>query len=98
VLFIASDVPGPYTDFADFAACSAEQLGVDIAGVSFLVDHHILRHADHLAISNSSFSFTAAMLNAHALSLLRPDPNLRELVPFDPWDSEVLRDAIVKPE
>jgi hypothetical protein len=98
VLYIASDIAGPHPDFADFTPWSADQLGVEIPGANFLVDHHILRHADHLAISNSSFSFVAAMLNARALSFLRPDPNLRELIPFDPWASEVLRDAIVEPQ
>ena len=28
------------------------------SGADFMIDHHILRHADHVAISNSSFSFT----------------------------------------
>jgi len=98
VLYIASDLPGPpHLEFADFNPLSADQLDVQIPGVEFLIDHHILRHADHLAISNSSFSFTAAMLNAQAQSFLRPEPNRQELVAFDPWASEVLLDAIVEP-
>ena len=84
--------------FCRFSPWSAARLGVDIPGADFLVDHHILRHANHLAISNSSFSFTAAMLNAHAGSFLRPDPTLQELVAFDPWASEVLWDAMVEPQ
>ena len=98
ILYIASDVEWPQADFADFSPWSAARLGVDIPGADFLVDHHILRHANHLAISNSSFSFTAAMLNAHAGSFLRPDPTLQELVAFDPWASEVLWDAMVEPQ
>jgi len=97
VLYIASDLAGPHLEFADFTPCSADQLGVHIPGVEFLIDHHILRHADHLAISNSSFSFTAAMLNLLTRSFLRPEPNFRELVAFDPWASDVLLDAIVEP-
>jgi hypothetical protein len=97
ILYIASDVEWPQADFADFSPWSAARLGVDIPGADFLVDHHILRNANHLAISNSSFSFTAAMLNAHAGSFLRPDPALQELVAFDPWASEVLWDAKVEP-
>ncbi len=97
VLYVASDLAGLHADFADFNPCTADQLGVEIPGVSFLVDHHILRHADHVAISNSSFSFTAAMLNERARSFLRPEPNLRELVAFDPWASELLWEAIVEP-
>ena len=74
VLYIASDLAGPHAEFAEFSPLSADQLGVVIPGVNFLVDHHIMRHADHLAISNSSFSFTAAMLNEKAQSFLRPEP------------------------
>lgn len=95
VLYIASDLPGSHEDFAEFNAWSADHLGVDIPGADFLIDHHILRHADYLAISNSSFSFTAAMLNGQARSFLRPDPNLRELVTFAPWSCPVLWDADV---
>ncbi|HSS12540.1 MAG TPA: hypothetical protein VLL04_01515 [Rhizomicrobium sp.] len=98
VLYIASDVEWAQADFADFSPMSATRLGVDIPGADFLVDHHILRHANHLAISNSSFSFTAAMLNAHAESFMRPDPTLRELVVFDPWASEVLQDVVIDPQ
>ena len=46
--------------------------------------------ADRLAISNSSFSFTAAMLNTGAQEFVRPDPDLRSLVPFEPWDAQIL--------
>ena len=98
ILYIASDVEWSLEDFADFSPWSAARLGVDIPGADFLVDHHILRHANLLAISNSSFSFTAAMLNTHAGSFLRPDPARQELVPFDPWASEVLWDAVVEPQ
>lgn len=93
VLYIASDTSGPHPAFAEFDPWSADRLGVGISGIDFLVDHHILRHADHLAIANSTFSFTAAMLNERGASFLRPDPDLRALTPFDPWASEVLRDA-----
>ncbi len=98
ILYIASDVEWSQADFADFSPWSAARLGVDIPGADFLVDHHILRHANHLAISNSSFSFTAAMLNAQAGSFLRPHPALQKLVAFDPWASEVLWDAVVEPQ
>ena len=98
ILYLASDVEWLQADFVDFSPWSAARLGVDIPGAEFLVDHHILRHANHLAISNSSFSFTAAMLNTNAESFLRPDPALQKLVAFDPWASEVLRDVTVEPQ
>jgi hypothetical protein len=46
------------------------------------------KHADLLAISNSTFSMAAAMLNEDARAFPRPEPDLRCLVPFDPWDAD----------
>ena len=37
-----------------------------------------------------SFSFTAAMLNETAQEFVRPDARLQALVPFEPWNAEVL--------
>ena len=45
---------------------------------------------DILAISNSSFSFAASMLNESAHLFLRPHLLYKKLIPFDPWDSEIL--------
>ncbi|HMI97739.1 MAG TPA: FkbM family methyltransferase [Micropepsaceae bacterium] len=98
VLYVASDTAEAASDFAAFSPSDAKLLGVEIPGADFLIDHHILRHADHLAISNSTFSFTTAMLNERAQSFLRPDPDVRELVPFDPWASPVLLDPAVRPD
>jgi len=95
VLFIASDTDDDHSEFAEFVPRSATRLGVDIPGANFVVDHHILRHAEHLAISNSTFSFTAAMLNPRALTFVRPTPDLHELVSFEPWSAPVLIDATV---
>ena len=53
-----------------------------------------MTRADRLAISNSTFSFTAAMFsNAGSESqpvFYRPVPESRALVPFEPWDSKPL--------
>lgn len=46
--------------------------------------------ADALATSNSTFSFTAAMLNERASAPVRPDREQRGLVAFNPWDAPVL--------
>jgi hypothetical protein len=56
----------------------------------FFPDWYMLTRCDALAISNSTFSFTAALVNASASVFARPDPQARSLVPFDPWDSEPL--------
>lgn len=56
----------------------------------FFPDWYLLTRCDALAVSNSTFSFTASMVNDRASRFMRPDPQVRALVPFDPWDSEPL--------
>ena len=88
VLYVATDDPSVVSQFEEFAPWDWRRLALRIPGADFLIDHHILRHSDHLAISNSTFSFTAAMLNARARSTMRPHPDERCLVPFDPWSAD----------
>lgn len=88
VLYIASDDPGVTAEFSAFHPVDAGMLGA--GRLDFCLDHHVLTQARHLAISNSTFSFTAAMLNEKALGFVRPDPRLQALAPFDPWNADVL--------
>ena len=92
-LYLATDAAELAGDFARFAPLTARDLGVEFAGAPFLVDHYLLTRADCLAISNSTFSVSAAMLNGSARSFVRPDPVQRRLVPFAPWQTSVLIDA-----
>ena len=62
MLYIASDDPNAYTEFKDFLPYTAKDMAVPI-GEQFYVDFWVLSQAHALAISNSSFSFAAAMLN-----------------------------------
>jgi hypothetical protein len=93
VLYVATDDPQARESFAQFSPLGAADLGVSIPGAEFFLDHHVLSQAQHLAISNSSFSFTAALLNEGAAGFARPDPVARALVAFEPWRSPVLVDA-----
>ena len=88
VLYIASDDPGVAAEFSAFNPVDARMLGA--GRLDFYLDHHVLSQARHLAISNSTFSFTAAMLNETAQEFVRPDARLQALVPFEPWNAEVL--------
>jgi hypothetical protein len=91
VLYVASDDPGQVMgDFAAFSAKTTADLGVKLNGAEFYPDFFTLSRCDLLAISNSTFSFAAAMLNTTARQFLRPDPDSQRLEPFDPWDSPVL--------
>jgi hypothetical protein len=55
-----------------------------------LADWFALCRCDALAVSNSTFSFSAAMLAAHAaapgtFAAVRPDPRSGAMADFDPW-------------
>ncbi len=64
-------------------------------GAAF-ADWFFLSRCDALAVSNSTFSFSAAMMAAAAAEerrpeqrfrAVRPDPAAQALLPFDPWDA-----------
>lgn len=81
VLFIASDEVGKIAmDFKDYKPKTFSKN-------NFLCDFYVLRRADVLLISNSTFSFTAAMLNTKG-KFYRPDFAQEKMASFDPWDSE----------
>jgi hypothetical protein len=95
VLYIASDDPSAAAAFAEFAPLRSHDLQASGGAMALLLDHHVLSHANQLAISNSSFSFTAAMLNLGLSRAVRPDPDRRELTDFDPWAAPVLLDPVI---
>lgn len=82
VLYVASDEPDAYREFLEFSPFTFSIL-------PFYTDFWVLSQAKHIAISNSSFSFAASMLNTNGTSFVRP---LRDgtMIPFDPWNSDVL--------
>lgn len=90
VLYIASDDPEIHRRFAAYGPMTAADLDPPLSGAEFYEDFHVLSQADHLAISNSSFSFVAGMLNRRAKSFLRPDLAAQGLIAYDPWDSDIL--------
>jgi len=96
VLFVATDEPCLLEAFGAFAPVGSPRLGCEIPGADYLLDHYLLSQADHLAVSNSSFSFTSAMLNVRARQFFRPHPDRRTLIAFDPWNAPVLLDPTVE--
>lgn len=100
VLYIASDEPDKVlADFSAYHPISRADLGdlglVDVA-CPYYADFFIMSKSNRLAISNSSFSFAAAMLNQTATQFMRPRLGLKKLIPFDPFDSPSLfRDECV---
>jgi hypothetical protein len=98
VLFLASDAPDLVRpDFAEYDPVIGSELGPGLDDFPFFLDFDLLTRCHHLAISNSSFSFAAAMLNRNATRFVRPVLSLQRLVAFDPWDAKpVLQDALVE--
>lgn len=94
VLFIASDeIETVVGDFADYNPITVKDLGVEMPEAPFYPDFYILSQCDVLAISNSTFSFTAAMLNERCKFFFRPNLRKQKIIAFDPWNSEpLLRD------
>lgn len=91
VLFIASDnLDEVLDDFKDYNPVTVRDLGVKFPPAPYFPDFYLLSQCDYLAISNSTFSFFAAMLNQRAKSFLRPHYRAKKLIPFDPWNSKPL--------
>lgn len=63
-----------------------------------VADWWLMQRADVLAVSNSTFSLTAAMLHAgHHPRFYRADPQAEGFVEFDPWDTLPLLPARAVP-
>lgn len=91
VLFIASDnLESVLEDFTDYNPVTTKDLGIELPEACFYPDFYLLSHCDVLAISNSTFSFAAAMLNERCKFFFRPHLQSQKLIPFDPWNSEPL--------
>jgi hypothetical protein len=104
VLLLATDDEEILPYFAEFAPVTARSLCASIPesfeklqlsegqgqrSVDFFADWYLLTACDILVISNSTFSFSAALLNPIARQRYRPTFDC-EFVAFDPWDSEPL--------
>ncbi|MDX2144994.1 MAG: hypothetical protein SFV19_16685 [Rhodospirillaceae bacterium] len=90
LLFIATDDRSVLTSFKQYDPMTSVDLGAGLPGAEFFCDFFVLTQADALAISNSSFSFTAAMLNTRATDFFRPEKLQEKLVRFDPWNAEIM--------
>ena len=94
VLFIASDdIDDVIADFADYMPITSKDLDIDVETMQlldFYLDFYLLSHCDVVAISNSSFSFAACMLNKISKFFFRPHLPSQKLIPFDPWNSDIL--------
>jgi hypothetical protein len=95
VLFVASDELGAVLrDFAAFQPLTADDVGIVLpesaAGLraGFFPDWWSLTQCDVLAISNSTFSFTACMMNKVPGARFYRAHYADRMVAFDPWDAD----------
>jgi FkbM family methyltransferase len=99
VLYIASDeLEEVVDDFTNYSPVTAKDLKVSLPPeIIFYIDFYMLTRFDFTAISNSSFSFAASLLNEGGKHFARPHLPSQKLIPFDPWNSEILfKDAKVE--
>ncbi|PKM80487.1 MAG: hypothetical protein CVU89_13115 [Firmicutes bacterium HGW-Firmicutes-14] len=95
VLFIASDeIEAVTPDFSEYHPVTMQDLFSSLPKNYFYPDFYLLTQCHILAISNSSFSFTASMLNNKAKSFLRPVLHLKRLHPYNPWASDPLLNIV----
>ncbi len=89
LLYVATDEPQKVMgSLREYHPVDESAMKVQVPHAPYYVDYYALTQADALAISNSSFSFSAAMLNETAREFVRPSRSAGRLVSFDPWDSE----------
>ena len=91
IVYLCSESPAELpVHFPGWKTSSFAQLRSIPPDLAFLVDFYLLTQADAVAISNSSYSFLASLLNTRARHFVRPTLEDGKLVPFDPWDAPVL--------
>lgn len=90
-LYIASDDPAAVLPaFSGYRVLTEADLPKTELAHGFFTDFAALTLGDYVAISNSSFSFAATLLNRTAKTFMRPSLTEQRLVPYEPWKSPVL--------
>jgi len=89
--YLASDEPSSLCDsFKGRRIITARDVSDMPAELDWLLDFHVLRQAEQVAISNSSFSFMAALLNQNLRKAGRPCVKSNGIIDFDPCNAPVL--------
>lgn len=90
-VYIASDdLESVKYAFSDYKVLTESDLPSSEINHDFATDFIALTQGDAIAISNSSFSFAASMLNTRAKIFARPVLERGRLENFDPWNAPVL--------
>lgn len=102
-VFIATDdLESVKNDFYEFNLITSIDIESEVTeGLehAFFIDFAAMVNADFIAISNSTFSFFASLLNQKAKQFFRPSLTSKDLIEFEPWDSKpLLRDRTAEKE
>jgi hypothetical protein len=90
-LYVASDaLDDVLSPFARYSPVTADDVCRPLPAHDFYRDFYVLQHADVLLIPNSTFSFSAAMLNERLQAAYRSHVPSRGFVAFDPWNDKPL--------
>jgi hypothetical protein len=97
VFVCSDDLANVLPAFRDHNTITMNDLSPDLPNslltddLRFYLDFYALTQCDALLISNSTFSFVAAMLNERATRFIRPVWDVQQkFADFDPWDSDPL--------
>lgn len=95
VLFVASDdVESVLRDFKDYSPITADSAGITLPAemktlkAGFFPDWWCLTQCDVLAISNSTFSFSACMMNTRTNAQFFRAHYSGTMVEIDPWNAD----------
>jgi len=91
IIYICSEEPEKFERcFTGFNVLHAKMIPNLDKNIYWLFDFFVLTQANKVAISNSTFSFVASMLNEKSHSFFRPSFKNKTLHKYDPWDSQVI--------
>lgn len=95
VLFLASDNLDDILDkFVEYNPITTQDLNCHLAQAPFYPDFYFLTECDILALSHSTFSYSASLLNQQATSFWCPNIRLQKLIKFEPWHTEIASDEM----
>lgn len=88
VLYLATDnLELAQKELQEFYPVTCEGFSFPLPEANYYPDFFMMTQADILVAGNSTFSFSASMLNQRANTFLRPDAENQKLVAYDPWGS-----------
>jgi hypothetical protein len=85
---VAAETPAQRHWFSEFSPRTSEDIGLTN---SFIDEWSVLAECDILLVPNSTYAYTAAMVNPNLIEAWRPSLPHGGMVRFDPWNDTPLR-------